>query len=891
MRYEQTIWVVGCEPGAEQILLTALNKAGFNTKSAKYTDTVCADQSPACVLIHFENADTERALRFMAQPGLLRARRVIIIDPNDPKARQFCADADIDDMILKPIHLREMITRLSFDLEREQTALKREMTLSDAQGLVQKVQTLSDSAFSGVLVLEGHNREAKIYFEHGAVVGVQFGKKTQKSAAGALWRIFPAAHRAVAGVAMPPSLALVPFTVNIEQFNLQISKTAAFFNDNFLDTSGLSSIFRVNGAIYDQRYDSLPHQVRRILQLFDGIRSLESLFDVLELDEILLIQIIRRLIDENLIVECQLQENTGISFDDWILGTPQTKPKRSTQSNPIQPSKSHTSQLREDLGSVTKYLAELKALEEQLADKPEDHEVTKTAKREITRRQATSEVCVRSRIHRDPAKTRQGFSEAELRDLLHEMPKPSTKVTEPLPFDREFVERRMQKAGISVITADTKIKANRYYSDAFLNQEAKEDEAKALKQQEEDEALIEISVDTTELELETAEAELDAARQWFKDELRTRSGAFKAPSAEAIKAAEKAQKESEESTTLVSPLAEEKQKAARADRTRSKKATSNTKSQSWAIEQYQRRHGKELSPDVWKAQTMARLDAEADEKNRKLTRLLTIGLIIIILCIIIILVSRGCKSDSGQTQIPAGHANTAQTIESPQNTVQTADTAPIPKKTTIAASPTAALPQPETIAETADNLPASAHHPPKAAQPENIQPANDPQDSGKPKSKSPKSAQRTQQNDPSSAFWPEKRDRSVSNHPIKKSFDAQFQAVHTAMNVKDWDGAERLLQPLLSEYPDKPIVFIAAGRIAAHQGKASQAVEYFVKVEKSHGQKAAYWKERAKLHRQAGQMTEANAALDKAIEIVGPTSPEGQALARQKSQRYNTPSK
>ena len=869
MQNKQTILVLGCDPGAEQILLAALSKAGFRAKGVKYADIIRTDQSPACVLIHLDSVDSERALRFMAQPGLLRSRRVMIIDPHDPRARQFCADADIDDMIFKPIHLREMLTRLSFVLDREHTSLGREITLSDEHGFAQKLQTLADSAFSGVLVLEGRGREAKVYFEHGALVGVQFGKKTQKLAAGALWRLFPAAHRAVAGVTMPPSLALTPLELDVEQLNAHLIKTAAFFKEKFADISGISGIFRVNGAVYDQRYMSLPPQVRRIVQLFDGVRSLEMLFDVLELDEIILIQIVRRLLDENLIFECQSDEIQGVSLDDWILGIDGSTQKAPSKSAEFETVKPEPLQLKKDLGSVTKYLAELKALEAQLVDLPDDHEVTQNTKREITRRQATSEVCVHSRIRRDSSKQRQGFSEAELRDLLHEMPVPSQKTTEPLPFDRAFVERRMQKAGLAVITSRVQIHPNVYYSDAFLNQEAEEDEIRAAN--EEAELSLDISVDTSEMDYEDAEAELEIAMQWFKDEIRTRSGSFPASESEKTNASNA---DKDEQTKRV------KRESAHASSTDEEKTEVKKKTrQSWAMEQYQRRHGRELSPEEWKKQTLARIHAEAEARDDKVKRILIVLIIIILLGIILVILFRLNEPTLSESQPERN--DTPLELETPADTGETLPpidkTAEIPPALDDMPDHPEALPIADMAAESAELIK------PKPAM--NPKPENAPSValSNSAPSTATSEIHQSTSNTETPSVEAEQTAQTPSPQISRHALKAKQQAVRKSIASNDIDHAYALLRPLLKEFPDNVENLRLAGQVAAKRAEFDKAVEYFIRIESSYASKPAYWKQRASFHRGAGQIAQADAALDKAIAIVGADSAEGRDLVTKKS--------
>ena len=59
--------------------------------------------------------------------------------------------------------------------------------------------------------------------------------------------------------------------------------------------------------------------------------------------------------------------------------------------------------------------------------------------------------------------------------------------------------------------------------------------------------------------------------------------------------------------------------------------------QAWAIEQYQKRHGQELSPDAWKQMMLDRLHQDSSKRSKRLRWILGIAIVLIMLAIIVLI--------------------------------------------------------------------------------------------------------------------------------------------------------------------------------------------------------------------------------------------------------------
>lgn len=178
-----------------------------------------------------------------------------------------------------------------------------------------------------------------------------------------------------------------------------------------------------------------------------------------------------------------------------------------------------------------------------------------------------------------------------------------------MPFERDFIEKHLEESHAEVIWADTQILPDEFLSESFLQDEEKRD-------LERDKKLFEVSVDESEI--------LDS---WFD-------------SSENLCSVFKSNPENNEPVDEVDDAEVDDDDVEDEDVDDDEEADDeNNHLLSWGIEQYQKNHSEELSPDEWKAKTLERLRNEKKSKvhrtNRKL--LVVIAMLMAVILVVILI--------------------------------------------------------------------------------------------------------------------------------------------------------------------------------------------------------------------------------------------------------------
>ncbi|MBQ9817506.1 MAG: hypothetical protein IJM59_08610 [Proteobacteria bacterium] len=872
---EQTVLIVGCQTSAQNVLISALKRAGLNAFGDTYDAIITNVNVPNGLILYVDAQNIRQAKAFLSQPALACTNKILVIDPRDLAARQLSATIDIDDVIFKPIRLKELISRLKLILERGYSERTSNTAFCDEIDFAQKLENFGTTQFSGALFLKGQNSNAELYFENGLVKGIRIGQKIQKNAIDAIWRVFPAKQRTIAKIEFPEWVAAYPVTYDIRHVVDQAFQAAALFDEKFKDIKGLQSIFKVNNKQYEKSYRSLPRQVRQIIQDFDGTRTLENIFNILNLDEQLIIQIIRRLIDESLIVECtDAQHLEDISLAEWIRGTNDHKEPSEIHSIPDR------LQLEEEAtpsfsSFVTEDTVRLKAPEAH-----EDSETPSSQQPEQAPEEDAEDTAVISKDTVSGALSEESFFECHEPKRKH--------------FDRQTVEEHLAKKHSPLITSENKLRKNLIYSEETLAMERARDEELEARLQAEDEAILNLSVDDSE---------------WSEEHQDTPQKAYSPDQNKAV---------SVQSGETGSVPDNYKDRSLIADDDFS------------PVDLYKKNHSGEMSPAEWHAATLARLEAETKERSNKLIKKLIIVAIIAIILLIAVFIARFSGVFSRQTPLqpttvaentnapanitenPAGTTeNPADTTENPAGTAENpADNSddpgvkesPLPSEPEQYANNTDFPDNNDEINDMADGInfddddvdmddgsdnedtdESEITHPQvNAPQAQQLEANGNPvQPQADPESHSHRSSRRNaaEATDDSNA----KKSHHSENHGHKKTnVNEQLKSVREAINKKDLAAAQSLLTPLLEQNSSDPNVLTVATQLASMQGDFTKALKYSKMMESTNSNKASYWKQRARLHRTLGEMTESDECIDKAIALMDPASAEVETLKRSK---------
>ena len=617
MRSEQTVLIVGCQPSIERILSASLQRQGYRVLISDFFDILPFEKTPHCLLINLEENQCIQARKFLEQPALAYCKRILIIDSHSSRLRQWSIDIPVDDVIFKPVRLRELLTRVKLILEREVTLPGQETTV-DELDFAQRMQTLTDERFTGLVHFAAKHVDADLFFVRGTIAGVRVGKKIQKTAIGALWRVFPAVHHIKPKVRLPDWALENPLDCDQNQFIAIVVRTGGFFHDIFGDNRQLQVIYRINSLEYERVYRDLPRQVRQIIQHFDGERTFEEIMDTLNLDEMLLMQIVRRLLDESLIVECShAREDQDVPLKAWIqsgassaeikraltspqnVETPDTVLDERTSFSSVYPLQKQVYEPGEEatpsavfflqnspyIGANTQKRA--RAKQKTSEDKP--RETTKNNSKQA-RVQAQKEAILAD------FSQRMGISQREIQITPHASGEFCATPCEYKHYSRADVEKHLAEAKEPLLTANCRIQKDRIYSEEELEAEALHDEEMARLQQAEDEAVLNLSIDDSEISEALAVEGSDeplVPDDDYDDESEEDSG--------------------EEEFS--------------------------------AVELYKNNpdHKYELSPEAWKAQIMKRLHADEQARDEKVMHILIYVLIVVIIALVGIILYKNIR--------------------------------------------------------------------------------------------------------------------------------------------------------------------------------------------------------------------------------------------------------
>ena len=317
MHVEQTILVVGCQQSVLDILDDAFKSSGIQIIPADYGYKFNDGTQFKAVLVYLNEKDMDSARKFLALRAVSKLQKILVIDPRNQALRLFSATVEIDDVVFKPVRVQELVTRMQLIIQRENVLAESKFSICDELDFAQKIQSFADEKFSGCLNLKGEELECEIFFDKGDIRGIRAERKIQSNAADALWRIFPAKHSVEKNVSLPTWAEKEKFSISAKELISRVVDAASFFHDKFAEKYSLHTVFRISTAEYDAAFPKLPRQVRQIIQTFDGSRELFEVLNTLNLSEMLTMQIILRLLQENLIQECKPCDE-AVSLSEWI---------------------------------------------------------------------------------------------------------------------------------------------------------------------------------------------------------------------------------------------------------------------------------------------------------------------------------------------------------------------------------------------------------------------------------------------------------------------------------------------------------------------------------------------------------------------------------------------
>lgn len=867
-----TIALAGCQKSTQIVIMTALKSAGFKVIYLPYDVRYHAESIPDCLLIDLQGDDVFKARQMIDQPSLNATKKLLMLDTRDQKARQFISAANVDDILFKPIQIEELVARLQ-TLLKKTTAQQDPAYIKDEFSFAQAMQDLEARQFTGCLKIHGKHVGGEMHLMHGRINGVRIGQKLQGIALTALWRIFPARPELIPNAPMP-DWAAQPLNITAEQVIGNVAHASSEFRTIFPGPQGLLTVFKLNSAVYEAAFHTLPRQVRRLVQTFDGDRTLNDIFSYINLDEFVLMQILRRLLDENLIVENQSSDDIDrLSLVDWIRGVSETDDSLDSSNTektvrmppPMPKPPQRQSQPREEktVRLPPPMPEHAKASKPQPPECPTDPMGPAASDPDELPDHATHSIL----MYAFPTQIQQAEPSARANDAddrpFHAEPVVRKK------FSREVVEQKFKKTPPTFIEGDIQIRKGTYYSDAQLEEEA----ARAANhpQTSQKPSSLTLVLDETKRAITLESSIAETSIREVENEITRIAAALQFNDTDDEDHKPEPSPKKPELPEQDKPLADDE------DPLRAKR-----KHLEQMQKLYEQNHSEELSREDWREQTITRLNRENAETSAKLKRNLALLIVLLLLAGALIFVLITGTSSPKQATINTGkpkappvvhpHAapDHARTAEIAQETPQADDVQlPLPvqaiepdaventdkpentqQEDTAVQAAIANQPQPQKEAPVIAHAPAHARTAPAAKQP----------------------AARAEAPAP-----------TIPQTPKPTSIKMALQNTRTEMNVKNWEAAQTQVEIALAMDPRHPIANVLAGQIQAKLGNFNKAISYYKIAETANAQKSVYWVQLSEYYRAAGNFLESDKAIDKAIAIVGSASPEGRKLAMQKS--------
>ena len=868
-----TIALAGCQKSTQIVIMTALKSAGFKVIYLPYDVRYHAENLPDCLLIDLQGDDVIKARQMIDQPSLKATKKLLMLDTRDQKARQFISAANVDDILFKPIQIEELVARLQALLKKT-TAQHDPTDIKDEFSFAQTIQDLEARQFTGCLRLHGKHVAGEMHLMLGRINGVRIGQKLQGIALTALWRIFPSRPELLPNAPVP-DWATPPLNITAEEVIGNVAHASSEFRSIFPGQQGLLTVFKLNSSVYEAAFHTLPRQVRRLVQTFDGDRTLNDIFSYINLDEFVLMQILRRLLDENLIIENQSSDDIDrLSLVDWIRGVSETDDPLESSNTEItvrmpppmpKPPKRQSQPREEKTIRMPPPIPEpARTSKPQPPARPTDPIGQSAADSDELPDHATHSIL----MYAFPTQIQQAETSAQSSDADDDRPFHAEPVVRK-KFSREVVEQKFQKTPPTFIEGDIQIRKGTYYSDAQLEEEAARTANHAQLSQKPSSLTLVLDETKRAITLESSIA--DASIQEVENEITRIAAAsqFNTPD-------EDEQKPETAPKTPAQPAPEPP--LAHEDSLRAKREH---------LEQmqklYEQNHSEELSKENWREQTITRLNRENAETSAKLKRNLALLILLLLLAGALIFVLITGTFSPKQATINTGTPKTAPVVHT-----QAAPDHPIPEEITQETAQTADEQQPLPVQAIEPDAGENADTPENTQQDDSaVQAAIADAQPQAPKEAPAIAHAHAPARTALAAKQPTTREETPkpsspqTDEPI--SIKTALQNTRSEMNIKNWEAAQTQVEIALAMDPKHPIANVLAGQIQAKLGNFNKAISYYKIAEKANAQKSVYWVQLSEYYRAAGNFTESDKAIDKAIAIVGSASPEGRKLVMQKS--------
>ncbi|MDX2013432.1 MAG: response regulator [Myxococcaceae bacterium] len=292
------VLVVDPDRSARAVLEVALSRDGFDVWSAETSDQGLAvlrrGRTPDVIVLESYLGQSGDGFAFCAQlRGDARTARVPVVllaRADDANVANLAEVVGVDEAVQKPAFARDVVALVRFELVRHRSSTGAPLRFG-ARSLppAHLLRALLTSARSGALSLA--DGRATVRFSDGAVVEAQFGAR---------WGI-DALVRALAlttgdyTVRLEPVVRTTGFACSLRDFVAQVLPRLSKWSQISARSLPLDAVLAVDFGRLAHALPSMPDDINRIVQLFDGRRRVHDVLLDSTFDELLTLEVATRL--------------------------------------------------------------------------------------------------------------------------------------------------------------------------------------------------------------------------------------------------------------------------------------------------------------------------------------------------------------------------------------------------------------------------------------------------------------------------------------------------------------------------------------------------------------------------------------------------------------------
>ena len=308
----ETILVVDADLKSQKVLEVSFKKAGYRvilTASRREAIQRLGTDAPELILCDTTLPDGD-GFAFCEQlkhnPSFADIPVMFLTEDDALSQKMRAFEIGAAEYLTKPIYIKEVISRVELLLQRRAKALLNDGEAEQVEGdldditMIDLLQNIERELRSGTITLERKGTQASLFFREGNILDASCGKLQGEEA---IYRL----------MLWPSGRFLIQYHDLVRRAD-HIDKDATAllmegmrrldrWNEMVVTLPNLNRAFEADYQRLPELSRDWPAEVGRIVRLFDGYRTLRDVIDDSPLDDITTLRIIRKLLDEDVLLD------------------------------------------------------------------------------------------------------------------------------------------------------------------------------------------------------------------------------------------------------------------------------------------------------------------------------------------------------------------------------------------------------------------------------------------------------------------------------------------------------------------------------------------------------------------------------------------------------------